>query len=45
VAVFGRNLSGEKYFLDAFDLTSPFGLIQGIMGMPRTVGVEVNFRY
>ena len=45
VAAFVRNLSGEKYFLDEFDLTSPFGLIQGIMGMPRTVGIEANFRY
>jgi iron complex outermembrane receptor protein len=45
VAVFGRNLSGEKYFLDKFDLTSPFGFIQGIMGMPTTVGIEANYRY
>ncbi len=45
VAAFGRNLSGEKYFLDEFDLTSPFGFIQGIMGMPTTVGIEANYRY
>lgn len=45
VAAFVRNLSGQKYFLDAFDLTSPFGLIQGIMGAPETVGIEANYRY
>jgi len=45
VAGFVRNLSGAKYLLDAFDLTSPFGLIQGIVGTPRTFGVEINYRY
>lgn len=45
VAAFVRNLAGKKYLLDAFDLISPFGLIQGIEGAPRTVGVEVNVRY
>ncbi len=44
VAAFARNIGNQKYFLDEFDLTSPFGFIQGITGQPRTVGVEVNFR-
>ncbi|HEY7851477.1 MAG TPA: TonB-dependent receptor [Caulobacteraceae bacterium] len=45
VAGYVRNLSGRKYFLDEFDLTGTFGFIQGIVGTPRTYGVEVNYRY
>ena len=45
VAAFARNLADKHYLLDAFDLTNPFGFIQGIRGMPRTVGIEANFRY
>ncbi len=45
VAAYGRNLSDRRYFLDEFDLTSPFGLIQGIVGTPRTFGGEVNYRF
>ncbi|MEO8927074.1 MAG: hypothetical protein ABI306_07905 [Caulobacteraceae bacterium] len=40
-----RNLSDRKYFLDEFDLTSPFGFIQGIVGTPRSFGAEVNYRF
>ena len=43
-AAFVRNLSGEKYFLDVFDL-SFVGFYQGIMGAPRTFGAEVNYRF
>ena len=45
VAGWVRNLSDQQYYLDEFNLMSPFGFIQGIVGMPRTIGVEVNFRY
>ena len=44
VAAFVRNLSGQKYFLDVFDL-SFIGFYQGIMGQPRTWGGEVNYKY
>jgi iron complex outermembrane receptor protein len=44
VAAFVRNLSDQKYYLDAFDL-SFVGFIQGIVGTPRTFGIEANFRY
>ena len=44
VAAFVRNLSGQKYFVDVFDL-SFVGFYQGIMGQPRTWGGEVNFHY
>ncbi len=44
VAGYVRNLSGQKYFLDVFDL-SFIGFYQGIMGQPRTFGGEVNYRF
>jgi len=40
-----RNLSNKDYYLDKFDLTSPFGFIQGIIGTPRTYGLEANYRF
>ena len=43
-AAFVHNLSGQKYFLDVFDL-SFVGFYQGIMGTPRTYGAEVNYRF
>jgi iron complex outermembrane receptor protein len=45
VAAFVHNLSGQKYYVDKFDLTSPFGFIQGVVGQPRSVGVELNYKY
>ncbi len=45
VAAYVRNLSDRKYYLDQFDLTAPFGLIQGITGTPRSFGGEVNFKF
>jgi iron complex outermembrane receptor protein len=45
VAAFVRNLSNTQYYLDKFDLTSPFGFIQGIIGTPRFIGGEVNYRF
>ena len=44
MAGFVRNLSGQKYYLDIFDLSS-LGFFQGIMGQPRTFGGELNYRF
>ncbi len=44
VAAFVRNLSDQKYLLDAFDL-SFVGFIQGIVGTPRSFGVEANMHF
>jgi iron complex outermembrane receptor protein len=44
VAGFVRNLSDQKYYLDEFDLTF-LGFIQGIVGVPRSWGVELNYRF
>jgi iron complex outermembrane receptor protein len=45
IAGYVRNLAGTQYYLDKFDLTSPFGFIQGIVGQPRSYGVEVNYHF
>jgi iron complex outermembrane recepter protein len=44
-AAYVHNLSDKQYYNDKFDLSSPFGFIQGIVGVPRTLGAEVNWRY
>jgi iron complex outermembrane receptor protein len=44
-AAYVHNLSDKEYYSDKFDLSSPFGFIQGIVGVPRTIGAEVNWRY
>lgn len=45
IALFSRNMTAKKYYVDKFDLTNPFGFIQGIVGAPRTFGVEFNAKY
>jgi len=45
VAAFARNLTDKQYYLDEFNLQNPFGFIQGIVGMPRTFGGEIDFKY
>ncbi len=44
VAAFAHNLADTHYYVDAFDL-SFVGLIQGVRGAPRTVGVEANYHF
>jgi iron complex outermembrane receptor protein len=45
VAVFGRNLLNKQYYLDEFNLQNPYGFIQGIVGTPRVIGGEIDFKY
>ncbi len=45
LAAFVRNLSNKQYYVDKFDLTSPWGYIQGVTGVPRSFGGEVNYRF
>lgn len=40
-----RNITGKQYYLDEFNLQNPFGFIQGIIGQPRTIGAEVDYRF
>lgn len=44
LAVFGRNLTEQKYVNFATDLTD-FGTIEQFTGEPRTFGFELRFRY
>lgn len=44
-AAFGKNLTGTKYLNYATNLSSPFGLLEQVVGPPMTGGVEVTFRY
>lgn len=44
-AVFVRNLNDQKYLVDAFDLSTPFGVVEQIVGVPRSVGVELNYKF
>ncbi len=45
VAVFVHNLSDEKYLSYSYDLSNPFGVIEQVVGTPRTVGVSLDYRY
>ncbi len=40
-----RNLTGAEYAATSSDLGSPFGLIEPIVGPPRTYGVELTYHY
>jgi iron complex outermembrane receptor protein len=40
-----HNVADKQYYVDKFNLTNPFGFIEGIIGTPRIVGVELNWRY
>ena len=45
VAGYVRNLFDKHYLSDAINLTNPFGFVQDVVGTPRTVGVELAYRY
>ncbi|MBN9533284.1 MAG: TonB-dependent receptor [Alphaproteobacteria bacterium] len=44
VAAYIRNLSGQHYYIDMFDL-SYVGLYEGVRGQPRTIGAEMNYHF
>lgn len=44
VAVFVHNLSDQKTIY-AYDLTNPFGVIEQVIGPPRSFGVSLDYRY
>ena len=44
-AAFGKNLTGTKYLNYAVNLSSPFGLLEEVVGPPRSGGIEVTYRY
>lgn len=44
-AAFGKNLTGTKYLNYATNLSNPFGLLEEVVGPPRSGGIEVTYRY
>jgi iron complex outermembrane receptor protein len=44
-AAFGKNLTGTKYLNYAVNLSSPFGLLEEVVGPPRMGGFEITYRY
>ncbi len=45
LAGFGKNLTATQYLNYAVNISSPFGLLEEVVGAPRSGGVEVTFRY
>ena len=45
IAGFIRNLSDKKYLTYISNLSTNFGLLEGMVGTPRSFGVELNYRY
>ncbi len=44
-ALFGRNLTGERYFAGAGDLYASIGTTYKTIGAPRTYGIELSYRF
>jgi iron complex outermembrane recepter protein len=45
MTAFVKNLTGQKYFTDAVDLSAPLGFIQGYLGEPRVWGAAVKYKF
>lgn len=44
VGAFARNLAGQKYIVGASDISS-FGLVEYVVGEPRSVGVDLRYNF
>ena len=45
VAVWGKNLSDKEYSPYGFDLRPDFGFVQNFFGRPRTLGIDIAYRF
>ncbi|WP_162299988.1 TonB-dependent receptor [Kineobactrum sediminis] len=45
VALWGKNLGDKEYAAYVFDLRADFGFLQRMRGVPRTVGIDVQYRF
>lgn len=43
--IYVRNVTGTRYATNASDLTSPFGMLEVVLGAPRTYGVSLNYHF
>jgi iron complex outermembrane receptor protein len=44
-ALWGRNITDERYFIEAFDVFDPLGATAKLLGAPRVLGVSANFTF
>lgn len=44
-ALWGRNITSEEYFIEAFDVFDPLGITAKLTGAPQTWGVSANYRF
>lgn len=44
-ALWGRNITDERYFIEAFDVFDPLGITAKLSGTPRVFGISANYRY
>lgn len=42
LGAYARNFTGTKYLIFMSNLTDPFGMLQSVVGAPRTFGVDLN---
>ena len=45
LAVYAHNLLDRKYISGASNLSNTFGILEYVVGRPREVGVELNFKF
>ncbi len=44
-ALWGRNITDEEYFIEAFDVFDPLGATAKLTGTPQVFGASVNYRF
>ena len=44
-AIWGRNLTDERYFIEAFDVFDPLGSTAKLLGAPRVWGLSANYSF
>jgi len=44
-ALWVRNLTDERYFIEAFDVFDPLGSTAKLLGAPRVIGLSANFSF
>lgn len=44
-ALWARNVTDEKYFIEAFEVFDPLGATAKLTGTPRVFGASVNYRF
>lgn len=45
LAFWGRNVTDERYFIEAFDIFDPLGTTAKLTGPPRVLGVSAHYQF